>query len=118
MSSLKEFQMTRVSADQDLDDVKSSEESITPFDTGNADSDAYFVTEIGDILACTKPWTGWYRKNGSVWKICKDSDGYRVRKPGGGTDSWGRGYSWSDVKGAYGLSGVKAYKSTCGPACF
>lgn len=93
------------------------EGAIAGFDSGNADSDVFFVDEEGKLLSCYKPWTGWYRKNRAVWIICKDQDGYRVRKPNGGIDSWGRGYSWAQVKGAYGLSGVRAYRSTCGPAC-
>lgn len=46
-----------------------------------------------------------YYKDSSqnVYRICKDRDGYVVYKPGGGTDAWGNGYSWSDVKKAYGL---------------
>ena len=107
-----------VSEDTDLDQGKAIEGEVLSFDSGNADDSPYFVGADGAFLACTKPWTGWYKKGGSVWRICKDSDGYRVRKPGGGVDSWGTGYTWSEVKSGYGLSGVKAYKSTCGPACF
>ncbi len=90
---------------------------VKAFDAGNADDSPLFVAADGKFLACTQSWTGWYRKSGSVWKICKNSDGYLVTKPGGGNDAWGTGYTWDDVKSAYGLSGVTAYTSTCGPTC-
>lgn len=87
------------------------------FDFANSDDETFFITSSGAIEKCTSAWTGWYKKNGRVWKICKDRDGYLVHKPGGGTDAWGRGYTWNDVKSAYGLSGVRAYRSKCGGSC-
>ena len=116
MSDDRSFQV--VSEDDDLDGGKAITGEEMAFDSGNADDNPYFIGEDGKLKGYTKPWTGWYKKGSSVWKICKDRDGYRVRKPGGGIDSWGTGYSWSEVKSAYGLSGISAYKSTCGPACF
>lgn len=116
MSQDKRYEV--VSDDTDLDNGKATTGEQYAFDSGNADSSPYFIGEKGQAEACYDPWTGWYKKGGSVWRICKDRDGYRVRKPGGGVDSWGDGYSWSEVKSAYGLSGIGAYKSTCGPACF
>lgn len=118
MSTNEDFKIETISEDNDLDASVSISDEVKAFDSGNADDDKFFVNEKGELLSCTRPWTGWYRKRGSVWKICKDSDGYRVRKPGGGVDSWGRGYSWNDVKSGYGLSGIRAHRSTCGPACF
>jgi hypothetical protein len=46
----------------------------------------------------------YYRDSGgAVYKICRDSDGFSVYKPGGGMDAWGTGYTWAQVKAAYGL---------------
>lgn len=51
--------------------------------------------------------TYWYRhpRSRQEYKICWDGDGYLVTKPSGGTDAWGRGYSWRDVENGYGLGG-------------
>ncbi len=70
-----------ISEDNDLDAGKAIEDEAKAFDAGNADDNPYFVAEDGKPLSCTKPWTGWYKKSGSVWRICKDRDGYRVRNP-------------------------------------
>ncbi|GAB5376911.1 MAG: hypothetical protein AcusKO_33730 [Acuticoccus sp.] len=115
---MSDFNIKKSEDEANIDNGLNESDIIDAFDAGNADGDRYYFDSEGRPLRCTRPWTGWYRRSGSVWKICKDQDGYRVRKPNGGIDSWGTGYSWSDVKSSYGLAGIGAYKSTCGPACF
>lgn len=90
----------------------------TTLNIGEWDDDVAIIANQEDFLACTTAWTGWYKHpRGRIYKICKDKDGYLVHKPGGGTDAWGRGYTWREVKEAYGLSGVRAYQSRCGQQC-
>lgn len=85
---------------------------------GQWDNDVAIVVEASELAPCYEAWTGWYRHpRGGTYKICKDSDGYLVHKPGGGVDAWGRGYTWRDVKSGYGLAGVNAYQSRCGGSC-
>jgi len=88
-------------------------------DIGEWDDEvAVIVTDKNALLGCTSAWTGWYKHpRGGVYKICKDRDGYLVHKPGGGTDAWGKGYTWREVKRAYGLQGVRAYQHRCGGSC-
>ncbi len=67
------------------------------------------VAQAGDMY--------YYNGSGGEWRICRDSDGYVVYKPNGGTDAWGNGYSWDDVKKAYGLTtkplGSRGYYKYC-----
>ena len=47
-----------------------------------------------------------YRSNsdGKLYVICRDKDGFRVKKPGGsGVDAHGAGYKWKDIKVQYGI---------------
>ena len=53
-----------------------------------------------------RTYTYKHPRSGKTYKICKDRDGYLVTKPDGGTDAWGTGYSWGEVKSGYGLKGV------------
>ena len=91
---------------------------MSTLEIGFWDDEVAIIVEKIDFRACTTAWTGWYRHpRGRVYKICKDKDGYLVFKPGGGIDAWGRGYTWREVKSAYGLAGVRAYQSRCGQKC-
>jgi len=56
----------------------------------------------------SKRW--YYKKNGTVYKICKDSDGILISYPGGSV-GYGRGYTVQDVKSRHGLSGIRPYRS-------
>ncbi len=86
-------------------------------DIGGADDDVALYLDT-EVMSANKSWTGWYKHpRGRVYKICKDQDGYLVHKPGGGKDAWGRGYTWRDVKSAYGLAGVRPYQSKWGTGC-
>lgn len=85
-----------------------TDNQITAAQESHMDDD---VAVAGFDLALTPSWTGYYRHpRGGVYKICKDSDGYLVTKPGGGKDSHGRGFTWREVKSNYGLAGVGWYQ--------
>ena len=87
-------------------------------DFGHLDNDVAILVDSSDFSAYLASWTGWYRHpRGGTYRICKDGDGYLVRKPGGGTDAWGTGYTWRNVKSGYGLAGVSAYQSRTGTSC-
>lgn len=62
-----------------------------------------------ELLTGSRRW--YYRHRGTNYRICKDSDGIVISYPGGST-SYGRGYSVSDVKRRHGLGGVSPYRST------
>jgi hypothetical protein len=91
-----------------------SEIKLTP-ENDISDNEVNFVSE-----KCTaSSWTGWYKaSNGDKYVICKNvNTGYVVWLPGGSTHSWGVGYTWRDVKSAYGIDGVAPYASQCGGIC-
>lgn len=91
---------------------------ILSTDTGFMDNDVALVVDKDQLSPTSRSWTGWYRHpRGGTYKICKDSDGYLVFKPGGGIDAWGTGYTWREVKSAYGLAGVSAYQHSWGNGC-
>lgn len=58
----------------------------------------------------SKTW--YYRKNGSIYRICKDGDGLRVRLPNGNHHSYGTGWKIKDVKRAHGIGNVRPYRSS------
>jgi hypothetical protein len=95
-----------------------SEIKLTP-ENEISDNEVVYNTDNGQIKCNAPSWTGWYRaRNGDIYIICKNvNTGYRVWLPGGSTHSWGVGYTWTDVKSAYGVSGVTAYQSRCGGVC-
>ena len=66
------------------------------------------LEEIDKNLSGSTRW--YYRKNGTVYRICRDSDGIVISYPGGST-TYGTGYSVSDVKSRHGLSNYSPYRS-------
>lgn len=91
---------------------------ILAADIGFMDNEVAVVVKSEELALASKSWTGWYKHpRGGVYKICNDSDGYLVYKPGGGIDAWGKGYSWRDVKSGYGLAGVEKYQERRGNGC-
>lgn len=87
-------------------------------DFGHMDNDSTILINGENLEALLSSWTGWYRHpRGGTYTICKDGDGYLVKKPGGGTDAWGTGYTWREVKKGYGLDGVSWYQERRGTSC-